>query len=75
MNKGYSKSMSLRKARIDFLSKADQLRAHPYFWSALVVYGDNSPIIKPVWKSLSVAALIIIITMLLIYYVRKRRYS
>ncbi len=74
LKKGYSKSMSLRKARIDFLSKADQLRAHPYFWSTLVVYGDNSPLIKPFWPRFLIAVMIII-TACLIYYVRKRRYS
>ena len=75
LKKGYSKSMSLRKARIDFLRKADQLRAHPYFWSTLVVYGDNSPIIRPVWPRFLIAALIILIAVVLIYHLRKRRYS
>ena len=44
LKKGYSKSSSLRKARIKYLKEADQLRSHPYFWSALVVYGNNSPL-------------------------------
>ena len=35
---GYSKSAALKKARISFLKKADQLRSHPYFWSTLVIY-------------------------------------
>ena len=42
--KGYSKSVALRKARMLFLKNADQLRSHPYFWSALVVYGNNTPL-------------------------------
>jgi CHAT domain-containing protein len=74
LKKGYSKSIALRKARIDFLKNADQLRAHPYFWSALVVYGDNSSLFKPVWIYY-LLALIIIIAGVLFYYLRKRRYS
>ncbi len=41
---GRSKSESLRKARLSYLKKADQLRSHPYFWSSLVVFGNNSPV-------------------------------
>ncbi len=43
IKRGYSKSSALKKARIKFLKNADQLRSHPYFWSAYVLYGDNSP--------------------------------
>jgi CHAT domain-containing protein len=44
LKKGYSKSTALRMARMEYLRNADQLRAHPYFWSSLVVYGNNCPI-------------------------------
>ena len=73
--KGYSKSVALRKARILFLKNADQLRSHPYFWSALVVYGNNTPLYYS--KSLKVIS-IIFVTILIIalgFYLRKRKYS
>lgn len=41
LKKGYSKSTSLRKARLRYLEKADLLRSHPHFWSSLVIYGNN----------------------------------
>ncbi len=44
IKKGYSKSTSLRKARLNYLKKADLLRSHPHFWSSLVVYGNNEPL-------------------------------
>ena len=44
LKKGYPKSAALQKARIDFLKNSDQLRSHPYFWSALIVYGNNAPL-------------------------------
>jgi len=44
--KGYTKSVALKKARTAFLEKADKLRSHPYFWSAMVVYGNNTSIIN-----------------------------
>ena len=44
LKKGYSKSDALKKARIAYLKNADQLRSHPYFWSSLVVYGNNAPL-------------------------------
>jgi CHAT domain-containing protein len=44
LKSGRSKSESLRKARIDYLKKADMLHSHPYFWSTMVIYGDDSPV-------------------------------
>jgi CHAT domain-containing protein len=75
LRKGYSKSSSLRKVRIKYLSEADQLRSHPYFWSSLVVYGDNRPLY--ISKIYPVAGGTVAVLSLLIYlvYRRKRRYS
>ncbi|MDM8003778.1 MAG: CHAT domain-containing protein [Bacteroidota bacterium] len=44
LRSGQAKSSALRSARIRFLSTADQARSHPYFWSALVIYGDDTPL-------------------------------
>jgi CHAT domain-containing protein len=44
LKKGKSKSAALKKARSAYLKKASQLKSHPYFWSSMVVYGDNSPL-------------------------------
>jgi CHAT domain-containing protein len=52
LKKGESKSESLKKARLKYLKSADQLRAHPYFWSQLVVYGDDSPLYYPPYLKL-----------------------
>jgi CHAT domain-containing protein len=75
LKKGYTKSGALRKARIDFLKNSDQLRSHPYFWSALVVYGDNGILYYTryaVFGSVIFGAAVIIC---LLFYFRKRRYS
>lgn len=44
MRSGQTKSTALRSARLRFLRSADQTRSHPYFWSALVIYGDDTPL-------------------------------
>jgi len=44
LRRGASKSTALRKARISYLEDSDMLRSHPYFWSSLVVYGNNDPL-------------------------------
>ena len=75
LKKGYSKSVSLRKARIEFLKTADQLRAHPYFWSTLVIYGDNSRLFRPRWIVPSGISAGLTLILFAFYYWRKRRYS
>jgi CHAT domain-containing protein len=73
LKKGESKSEALKKARHKYLKSAGQLRSHPYFWSAMVVY--NSPVFKG-WKTFvpGICALVIIVVALLFYFL-KRRYS
>lgn len=71
---GYTKSTSLRKARIEYLKNSDQLRSHPYFWSALIVYGNNEPLYYPV-KIIWLIALLCVILLTVAFYLRRRRYS
>ena len=44
MRSGQTKSSALRNARLKFLRSADQGRSHPYYWAALVIYGDDTPL-------------------------------
>jgi CHAT domain-containing protein len=44
MRSGQTKSAALRNARLSFLRRADQTRSHPYYWAALVIYGDDTPL-------------------------------
>ena len=74
LKQGFSKSRALRKARSEFLRGADQLRAHPYFWSTLVIYGDNSPLFRPVGRYLLIIVSLIVMAALTVY-IRWRRYS
>jgi CHAT domain-containing protein len=75
IRKGYTKSASLRKARIEYLKNSDQLRSHPYFWSALIVYGNNDPLYYPgivIWIAI---ILLCVILLTAAVYLGKRRYS
>jgi CHAT domain-containing protein len=69
---GDSKSESLRKARIKYLKSADQLRSHPYFWSTLVIYGDDAPLYISVKVKIISAILLVILLGSAIYYFKKR---
>ena len=72
VKKGYSKSSALKKARVSFLKNADQFRSHPYFWSAYVIYGDNSPIYPPNYLILLVVSAILLGVYFIIYYPRPK---
>lgn len=69
LKRGMPKSDALRKARLDYLENADMLRSHPYFWSSLVIYGNNAPLYEN--RGLSTAyfvlAMMIAAAILLIY--------
>ncbi len=42
--RGTSKSNSLRQAKLDYLSTADNISANPYYWAPLVFYGSDGSI-------------------------------
>ena len=75
LKEGYSKSLALKKARIEFLKNADLLRSHPYFWSTLVIYGNNSPLYHSKKLIITLIAVFVILILFLGFYVRNRRYS
>ena len=70
INRGYTKSLSLRKARLEYLDNADQMRAHPYFWGALMIMGSDDPVYFPVKRYILIALSLIIIFFLARYYYR-----
>jgi CHAT domain-containing protein len=75
LKRGYSKSAALRKARISFLKNADQLHSHPYFWSTLVVYGDNSALYCSQYLILALILSFVIMTALIATFYLKRKNS
>ena len=75
LKKGYSKSIALKRARISFLKNSDNLRSHPYFWSTLVIYGNNSPLYHDNTLIILIIAIIIIFAFSGGFYFWKRKYS
>ncbi len=73
--KGYTKSVALKKARISFLKNADNLRSHPYFWSSLVVYGNNSPLYRKNILKIPIISVFLILILSAVFYFWKRKYS
>ena len=70
---GLSKDVALQKAKLDYLSTASQLRAHPYFWSAYVSIGNSKPLQKNnTFKYLLVLGFIVILALVLISLKRKK---
>lgn len=70
---GKSKSEALREARLRYLETANMKQAHPYFWSTLVIYGDNSPLYFPSYLRLLIIFFPIGIAGFVLLYFWKRR--
>jgi CHAT domain-containing protein len=72
LKKGFTKSKSLKKARIDYLADADQMRSHPYFWGTLVIMGNDDSVYLPAKKYIILSLSIIILYFAVRYFYRKR---
>lgn len=72
---GENKADALRNSKLEYLSNANQIAAHPYFWAAYVQIGDNSPIHIETNKYIyySSAGAVILILLALIGIRRARR--
>ncbi len=71
MRGGQNKSTALRNARLRFLRTADQQRSHPYYWSALVIYGDDTALWYNRVKLYSSLLLLLIVATVLVATVYK----
>jgi len=62
---GHEKDKALRLAKLNFLSKANPERQHPFYWNNFVIMGDVSPLVlRNSWSPknwiLGIAALLMI---------------
>ena len=44
ISEGLEKDVALQKAKLDYLSEANEVTSHPYFWSVMGLVGDHSSI-------------------------------
>ena len=44
LKRGQKKSEALRNAKLDYLSKSDKRRSHPYYWAGIVHIGNDNPL-------------------------------
>lgn len=63
---GMRKHDALKKARIDFLQSADQLRSHPHFWGSIVPIGVTTPITKVDHKRNNLTLILSILSILIV---------
>lgn len=76
LKKGMKKSMALKKARNKYLKTANQLKSHPYFWSTLVIFGDNSPVFFRINSFIIISlSLLAVIGLMMAIYFRKFKNS
>jgi len=79
--RGTGKSESLRKAKLKYLSTADEIKSHPYYWAGFVLLGDDAPvnlnrrIIPPFLKSILLFSIVLSVSILIIYKFFKKKLS
>lgn len=78
LKQGQDIDLALHLAKLNYLSTADRLRSHPYFWSAYVMIGANEPIESltndiPVTLIYSVVAFLILLAALITLRIKSRK--
>ncbi len=75
LKEGEPRSNALRLAKLDYLKTHSLSETSPYYWSSLVLVGDNSPIDLPPYNHLFFIALPLILLLTLLFYLKKRKTS
>jgi len=73
LKSGLRKSRALKKARIDYLNKSDMRLSHPYYWSTLVIYGDDSPLYVSRYIKIAIILVFLSLVLAMIYRYFKKR--
>ncbi|MEZ4829446.1 MAG: CHAT domain-containing protein [Bacteroidia bacterium] len=68
LSQGHTKTAALRQAKLDYLSRSDNLLAHPFYWGAGVVIGNGGPIISP-WRKFIFPLIIALVCLLIVVVV------
>jgi CHAT domain-containing protein/tetratricopeptide (TPR) repeat protein len=70
-----SKDESLQQAKLEFLQKAGNLSAHPYFWASLIISGNIDPLVIYPWYlrgQMIIFPILMVLLILTYYYFRKK---
>lgn len=67
LNQGIDKGQSMRKAKIDYIATVDPEYSHPYYWAAMKVQGNNSPLVKKSNGRIKIGSLIFVSILGLIF--------
>ncbi|WP_157814101.1 CHAT domain-containing protein [Olleya sp. Bg11-27] len=70
IKKGKSKNAALRQAKLDYLNTHSLSQISPYYWSSLILIGDDSPIKTPS-KLLNYKLISVFFTLLLVFILKK----
>ena len=77
LHEGKEKDIALQMAKIAYLEKADEITSNPYFWAALAVNGDPSPIrrrrVYRRWALVGGGILVILMAGLMLGLKKKRK--
>ncbi len=77
LSKGNEKNEAMRQAKLDYLRSCSPEFAHPYFWAAYQVLGDNTPVARDSHKYIIVIGLAALLPalLLLVYFKRRKIFS
>ena len=73
---GMPKHAALRQAKLDYLDKARDGLAHPYYWGGLVLIGDVEPVAMPVGHGLPWTVMLVVllaVTGLAAWWIRRAK--
>jgi CHAT domain-containing protein/uncharacterized protein HemY len=74
LKEGYPKDIALQKAKLDYLTQADNLKSNPYFWAGFVNIGNTDPFTPNElgnWYYWAISAFLFLLLVLVWFKIRK----
>ena len=73
LQKGYSRSEALQKAKLDYI-KSEDVRKTPNYWAHLILIGDTEPLTESANWKLWVLGAVLIVVPVAVWWKRKKRF-
>ncbi|MBS2213520.1 CHAT domain-containing protein [Carboxylicivirga mesophila] len=75
LNKGIGKNKALQNSKLNYLSKADGIHSHPYYWANYVLSGNTNPIKQKMPKGIFMYLLAFAMLSVVILFIYDKKHS
>lgn len=73
LKQGLAKDEALARSKKEYLQKADNLTAHPYYWACHTITGDTTPLIQKDYKLAMILVMVALMVAAAYFFLKRKK--